>query len=65
MAIKFKVIERGQPGVPGGGEKKFYASAVMAGELYPPGGLHLCRVKISFILGRVSNCAVGQRGNLV
>jgi hypothetical protein len=24
MAIKFKVIERGQPGVPGGGEKKFY-----------------------------------------
>jgi len=33
MAIKFKVIERGQPGVPGGGEKKFYATAVMAGEL--------------------------------
>jgi hypothetical protein len=33
MAIKFKVIERGRPGVPGGGEKKFYASAVMAGEL--------------------------------
>lgn len=33
MAINFKVIERGQPGVPGGGEKKFYASAVMAGEL--------------------------------
>ena len=33
MAIKFKVIERGQPGVAGGGEKKFYASAVMAGEL--------------------------------
>jgi hypothetical protein len=24
---KFKVIERGHPGVPGGGEKKFYASA--------------------------------------
>jgi len=24
MAIKFKVIEKGQPGVPEGGEKKFY-----------------------------------------
>lgn len=33
MAIKFKVIERGQPGVAGGGEKKFYASPVMDGEL--------------------------------
>ena len=33
MAIKFKVVERGQPGFPGGGEKKFYASTVMAGEL--------------------------------
>ena len=32
---------------------------------YPPGGLHVYRVKISFILGRVSACAVGQRGNLV
>jgi predicted histone-like DNA-binding protein len=33
MAIKFKVIERGQPGVVGGGDKKFYASPVMDGEL--------------------------------
>lgn len=33
MAIKFKVIERGQPGVAGGGKKKFYANAVTAGEL--------------------------------
>lgn len=33
MSIKFKVIERGQPGVAGGGEKKFYASAVTNGEL--------------------------------
>jgi len=33
MAIQFKVIERGQPGVAGGGEKKFYASPVMDGEL--------------------------------
>ncbi len=33
MSIKFNVIERGQPGVVGGGEKKFYASPVMSGEL--------------------------------
>ena len=33
MAIKFKVIERGQPGVAGGGEKKYYANPVMDGEL--------------------------------
>lgn len=33
MAIKFKVIERGQPGVAGGGEKKFYASANVTGEM--------------------------------
>ena len=32
MSIKFKVIERGQPGVVGGGKKKFYASPVMDGE---------------------------------
>ncbi len=32
MAVKFKVIERGQPGVPGGGKKKFYASANVTGE---------------------------------
>ncbi|MEQ8712053.1 MAG: hypothetical protein RIC80_03500 [Cyclobacteriaceae bacterium] len=33
MPIKYKVIERGQPGVAGGGEKKFYATAVMTGEV--------------------------------
>jgi len=33
MAIKFKVIERGEPGVAGGGTKKFYASPVMDGEM--------------------------------
>lgn len=33
MAIKFKTIERGQPGVVGGGDKKFYASAVSTGEV--------------------------------
>ena len=32
MAIKFKVIERGQPGVAGGGTKQFYASANINGE---------------------------------
>ncbi len=31
MSIKFKVIERPQPGVVGGGTKKFYASAKMTG----------------------------------
>jgi len=33
MAIKIKAVEKGQPGVPGGGEKKFYATPVMDGEL--------------------------------
>ena len=33
MAIKFNVIERGQPGVAGGGTKKYYASAKMSGEV--------------------------------
>ena len=32
MSIKFKVIERGQPGVTGGGTKQFYASAKVNGE---------------------------------
>ncbi|MBV7441868.1 HU family DNA-binding protein [Weeksellaceae bacterium TAE3-ERU29] len=33
MSIKFKVIERGQPGVAGGGTKKWYANIVTDGEL--------------------------------
>jgi hypothetical protein len=33
MAIKFKTIQRGQPGVAGGGVKKYYAIPVMDGEL--------------------------------
>jgi predicted histone-like DNA-binding protein len=33
MAIKFKIIERGQPGVTGGGTKKYYAAVVNDGEL--------------------------------
>ena len=32
MAIPIKVIERGQPGVAGGGTKKFYASNISVGE---------------------------------
>ncbi|MDE5421150.1 HU family DNA-binding protein [Ancylomarina sp. DW003] len=31
MTVKYKVIERGQPGVVGGGEKKFYASNMISG----------------------------------
>lgn len=33
MAVKFKVIQRSQPGVPGGGEKKYYAIPVSSGKL--------------------------------
>lgn len=33
MPVKFNVIERGQPGVAGGGDKKYYASAKMTGEM--------------------------------
>lgn len=33
MSVNFKVIERGQPGVAGGGDKKFYALPVMSGEI--------------------------------
>lgn len=33
MAIKYKTLEKGQPGVAGGGTKKFYASIVYDGEL--------------------------------
>ncbi len=32
MPVEFNVIQRGQPGVAGGGEKKFYASPKMSGE---------------------------------
>jgi predicted histone-like DNA-binding protein len=32
MSIKFKVIERGEPGVVGGGTKKYYASANITGQ---------------------------------
>lgn len=33
MSVKFKVIEWGQPGVVGGGDKKFYATASLTGEM--------------------------------
>ena len=32
MTIKFKPIEKGEPGVTGGGQKKFYAAPVLDGE---------------------------------
>ena len=33
MPVKIKSVGRGQPGVPGGGELKYYASPVMDGEM--------------------------------
>lgn len=33
MAIKYNVVERGEPGVVGGGTKKWYASVVTDGEV--------------------------------
>jgi predicted histone-like DNA-binding protein len=33
MAVKIKAVARGKPGVPGGGDKRFYASPVMEGEV--------------------------------
>ena len=33
MAIKFKVVAKAQPGVAGGGDKKFYATPVLGGEV--------------------------------
>ncbi|MDY3434463.1 DNA-binding protein, partial [Riemerella anatipestifer] len=32
MSIKYKTIQKAQPGVAGGGDKKFYASPVYQGE---------------------------------
>lgn len=32
MAVKFSVIEKTQPGIPGGGVKRFYASVKQQGE---------------------------------
>jgi predicted histone-like DNA-binding protein len=50
MPIKFKIIEKGQPGVVGGGEKKFYVSPVMSGEL-TLAGLTKSIEKISTVSG--------------
>ncbi|MGQ1890052.1 HU family DNA-binding protein [Thermophagus sp. OGC60D27] len=33
MTVKYRVIQRGQPGVVGGGEKKYYAIPVSSGKL--------------------------------
>jgi len=35
MAIQIKAVERGQPGVAGGGAKKYYASPVHGREITP------------------------------
>ncbi|RYZ99694.1 MAG: DNA-binding protein [Sphingobacteriaceae bacterium] len=32
MAIKYKTVKRGEPGVQGGGTKKYYAAAISTGE---------------------------------
>ena len=32
MSVKYRVIEKGQPGIIGGGDKKYYALAQMTGE---------------------------------
>jgi len=50
MPVKFKVIERGQPGVAGGGEKKFYANPVSSGEI-TLAGLTKAIEKISTVSG--------------
>ena len=33
MPVKFKTVEKGEPGVAGGGVKKYYASKVSNGEI--------------------------------
>ena len=50
MAIKFKTIQKGQPGVAGGGEKKFYASTVNEGEVTIDGVTKMIE-KISTVSG--------------
>jgi predicted histone-like DNA-binding protein len=36
MPINYKTVLKGQPGVVGGGEKKYYASAVLDGQMTMP-----------------------------
>jgi predicted histone-like DNA-binding protein len=50
MAIKFKVIQKGQPGVAGGGERRYYASANSTGDL-TLAGLTKSIEKISTVSG--------------
>jgi predicted histone-like DNA-binding protein len=50
MPVNFKVIERGQPGVAGGGEKKFYATSQSNGEMTLAGLTHAIE-KISTVSG--------------
>lgn len=57
MAIKFKVIEKGQPGITGGGEKKFYASPALNGEMTLD-GLTKSIEKISTVSGADNRAVV-------
>lgn len=50
MAINFRVIERGEPGVTGGGDKKFYALAAGSGEVSLDDLTHIIE-KISTVSG--------------
>lgn len=50
MPVKFKVIERGQPGVAGGGTKQYYATAQSDGEM-TLAGLTRAIEKISTVSG--------------
>ena len=50
MSVKFKVIEKGQPGVIGGGDKKFYASVKLDGDM-TLAGLTKSIEKISTVSG--------------
>ena len=50
MPIKIKTVAKGQPGVAGGGDKKYYASPVMEGEMNID-GLTKAIEKISTVSG--------------
>ena len=50
MSIQFKPVKRGQPGVSGGGEQKYYAAPVMDGEM-DMDGLTRAIEKISTVSG--------------
>ena len=57
MTIKFKVIERSQPGVTGGGAKMFYASPVVSGTTTLEDLTHMIE-KISTLSGADVHAAI-------